>query len=530
MGYYSCQDLSASGWEAWTRYPDCPVSSFISLEKTELDATNDHVTAAAVQPDIKPSRLRWLEPGRVTSRRQTRKGSRFGTIKNEKNNMTAKHTDERNAKTHNLTVPPSMVRTEFGDLVQAVQYFNTCIYQDLLPIQELGPNPHIYTISPAQIQMGAFMPDHLRLSIICITLSHRINRTRNDDPGSYALVETFFQYRGILIRSLRDDIGVEYKRTSDIVIAGIMTLLLADTQQGASQNWRCHIDGLRKLIILRGGIRITSKSKSLEPLLLCFVLVTVIGNTTSPASDLCMAESHLEELDFILEKYGGGLFSFQMCPPQLFGEIVKINYLRMRAAAAAAAAAAESTNAEPCAASKSTKDLSQEVHEILNRIRCFSSAQWASSKPSAKEDWVLLGKIYQVAVAIYCISSLQSLLVLPPTSSFLRTCRCTYAHTLQTLIDEALLSPRIKRAVLWPLVMLGMEAANTVPEMRSFVAKTLPEMSRSMGTCVPLTAKGVLERFWASGGARWDACFERPYTFVTQIAVDISRILPLGEM
>lgn len=225
-----------------------------------------------------------------------------------------------------------------------------------------------------------------------------------------------------------------------------------------------------------------------------------------------MTGSHLDDLDFILAQYGGETFSFQMCPPPLFSEIVKINHLRMRAVKH------EATEAE---------DLSQDGHGILSRIDAFSPEQWAGSKPASKGDWVLLGNVYQAAVAIYCVSSLQSSSVLPQTSSLRARCT-THSQLLQELLNEALSSPRVKRFMLWPLVLLGVEAANGSAAMRTFVKKQLSEMSRHVGTYMPLTANNILERFWASGKTRWDACFDRPYAFVTQIAADVSRILPLS--
>lgn len=224
-----------------------------------------------------------------------------------------------------------------------------------------------------------------------------------------------------------------------------------------------------------------------------------------------MTNLHLDELDFILEQYGGEIFSFQMCPPSLFAEVIKINHLRLRAMKFGTARAG---------------DLSQEAYGILDCIDDFSPEQWANLKPSSKEDWMLLGNIYQAAVTLYCIFSLQSLSVLP-TAFSLRT-RCTkHGQLLQVLLDEALSSPRIKRFMLWPLVLLGMEAVNGSSTRRAFVQRQLPEMSRHVGTCVPLIAKGVLERFWSSGKTRWDDCFDRPYAFTTQIAVDTSRMMPL---
>jgi len=58
-------------------------------------------------------------------------------------------------------------------------------------------------------------------------LTHRINRTRSGRQ-SKALTETYYRYRGLAIRSLREDIDRACRRTSDVVLAGIMTLMLSD--------------------------------------------------------------------------------------------------------------------------------------------------------------------------------------------------------------------------------------------------------------------------------------------------------------
>lgn len=237
----------------------------------------------------------------------------------------------------------------------------------------------------------------------------------------------------------------------------------------------------------------------------------IIGNTTSPASDLAMTASHFNELDFILEQYSRGIFPFQMCPPPLFAEMIKINHLRMLA----------TKDEHP-----GVEALSQEAYGILSCIDSFSPEQWAEPKPASKGEWILVGSVYRAAVTLYCISSLQSLSVLPLSRS-MRAQRTTDAQLLQELLNEALSSPRIKRFMLWPLVVLGVEAVNGGLEMRDFVEKQLPELSRHVGTYAPLMAKGVLERFWASGETSWDACFHRPYAFATQIAVDLSRVLPM---
>jgi hypothetical protein len=66
-----------------------------------------------------------------------------------------------------------------------------------------------------------------------------------------------------------------------------------------------------------------------------------------------------------------------------------------------------------------------------------------------------------------------------------------------------------------------------VDEIRAFVVQALLALAHHSGSCVPLTAKQVLEAFWASGQTGWDACFARPYVFTGQIAVDTRRLYGL---
>jgi ABC-type phosphate transport system permease subunit len=60
-----------------------------------------------------------------------------------------------------------------------------------------------------------------------MTLSHRINRTANRSE-SKDLVHRFYFYWGHAVHSLNEHLDVVESRTSDMVIAGMMALLLAD--------------------------------------------------------------------------------------------------------------------------------------------------------------------------------------------------------------------------------------------------------------------------------------------------------------
>lgn len=225
-----------------------------------------------------------------------------------------------------------------------------------------------------------------------------------------------------------------------------------------------------------------------------------------------MADSHIEDVDVIVHHYGGKLFSFQMCPAPLFAEIVKINYLRVRAVGVAPAEAG-------CH--------SPEAHNILDRVRTFSSREWSETKPCSQDAWILLGDIYQAAVSLYCILSLQSPSVLPASPEIMAQCT-EHGRNLWERLDLALSSQATRFSMIWPLVVLGVQAVNDAAPMRAFVSEKLPEMSYHGGSDVPMVAKSVLEKFWDSGETRWDACFDRPYAFMTQLAVDMSQVVQAG--
>ncbi|KAI2622494.1 fungal-specific transcription factor domain-containing protein [Hypoxylon sp. NC1633] len=448
--------------------------------------------------DVKPTRLKWLAPGTVTSRSRGQRRQLTPPGKTEKsyNDMTSRAMSEPAHTAIDLTLLRFEMCLDPGLIAQGMEYFNSCIYQELLPTCELGPNPR-----------GPMSPDYLRFGMLCMILSHRINKMRNG-PQCKALAEKFYLYRGLALRSLSEHLNVEGRRTDDMVIAGILTILLIDIQQGASLNWRCHTEGLNRLIALRGGFRAFAGSSSLQSPLVCLWFVAVIGNTTCPASDLAMTSLQLDALEFLLQEYADSLFPFQMCPLPLFAEIIRTNHLRMQATSRDAF---------------KTKNISKEAYELLERVNDFSPEQWGQSKPSSKEDWMLIGSVYQAAVTLYCILSFQSLSILPTTPA-LRGCCATHAHRLHILLNEGLSSPKTKRSLLWPLVVLGVEAVHESAAMRAFVSRRLSDLGHDAGIYAPLTAKHVLETFWGSDEVHWDACFDRPYAFTTQIAVDTSGL------
>ena len=227
--------------------------------------------------------------------------------------------------------------------------------------------------------------------------------------------------------------------------------------------------------------------------------IGVIGNTTTPPADQIAASSHGHLIDFVGEIYGDGLFPVLPCPPSLFRNIIEINHLRSLAT-------------DPAC----VRDPLQSAAEaLLERISVFSPDQWSTANAAATchDEWLLLGRIYHSAVSLFGIAALQSAGLLRATP-LLDSTRAAHARVLFLLLRRAMRSHPIQKGMMWPFIVAGVEAASAGPADRAFVDEQLTELSRDLGTPVPLQAKPLFQRFWASGNVKWDDCFDRSHVFV----------------
>ncbi|OKL56122.1 hypothetical protein UA08_08707 [Talaromyces atroroseus] len=456
--------------------------------------------------DTKPLSLKWLVPGVVQSHDRRPRKRNVGNIPDA--------TAERSlANARGMAVSPrhmEMIVPAESDLVQATEYFNAYVGPSIQPVLEVVPEFGIPLISPAIFQKCLGCPSHIRHFMICTALGHRMN---HNGAQCNALERKYLHYRGLMIKSLRSDINVECTagRRGGYTIAGILALLLTDARQGASyQSWRHHLEGIRKIIKLRGGMRVSSGTVGIMPSLNLFMLTAVLGDTTSPASDLAILPAHLEDVEYMVNTHADENHAlYIMFPSPLFAGTAKTNYLRMRAAKDKSVEAGE---------------LAHEAYDILDVVLSFSPENWAKTKTKAlQKDCMLLGNLYKAAVALFCISSLQSVSALPMTPFLTRTC-AALSQQLQSFLGEALLSQKFERIIIWPLVVLGAEAVRGDAAMRDFVRKGLLEVSGYTGTITPRMAKSVVERFWASGKTRWDDCFDESYMFLGAHGIDCREL------
>lgn len=195
--------------------------------------------------DVKPVKWKWLEPGRVKSRRKRPEKGDPSKVPKVPQDVWDFATDM--LEDEGMSISRIELTTDLCALSQAVGYCtssqrlydgcrlmvsdNTCIYHELLPMEQLGSSPFIYPISAKHVQHSTKFPDYLRFHLVCTTLSHRMNRIRHADPNHRALAEAFYRYRGVVIQSLQRDKSLEGKQISDVFIAGIISLLLIDVSQ-----------------------------------------------------------------------------------------------------------------------------------------------------------------------------------------------------------------------------------------------------------------------------------------------------------
>ncbi|KAB5566158.1 fungal-specific transcription factor domain-containing protein [Coniochaeta sp. 2T2.1] len=460
--------------------------------------------------DKKP--LTWLAPGRVLSRnRKTRSKPtdqnavvRSEKEKGKKRGPIAKA--PRGIKQQTLLFFPGVQpRPDLCDMAEAAMYYNRAVYPDLVANQ-LAPNPFVVPVLELQK-----LPSPIQHALVAMALSHRIYRSAAplalpleacSDPMRKAWWSRLHRHRGLAISLMNEDIGKEETRASDETITTVLVFLIGELQQSISNQWRPHVNGIMALLKLRGGFdKLMQSAERLKPSLLALLLVIVTANTTSPADDQISLASSLELTNVVPSLYGLGIYPPFPCAQYLFHDMLRVNHLRAR-------------KADPFNSLEDIEHLSAEAQTILDHITAFSPQQWADSNASDfSSAWLLVGEIFHSALTLYCISSLQSISLLP-SSPELQTRRSEQRDRLMLLLAEGLEAQLLKKSLLWPLIVAGFEARDGSDIERKFVLRYLDDQSRELGSSQPLVAKAAFERFWSGGRTRWDECFDRPYAFL----------------
>ncbi|KAM0808354.1 putative Fungal-specific transcription factor domain-containing protein [Seiridium cardinale] len=489
--------------------------------------------------DKKP--LKWVTPGKVTSRTKRVKSS---SAKKDDKTWGPPHETTQEASVDSTsklivlkdgftdTIPRAEWSSDVSDVVQAIYYCklahipvvdwgancsapdNSWIFPSWDPIQKMAPNGWIIPL-PFDALHGAHPA--VRHTLTSCALEWRIHQVPTLGWGGNGAEQDIkhmktkiFHHRDIAIRALSDAVADEKRQTTDVTIISVLLFLLIDIRK-STNNWRQHYDGLTSMIQLRGGPKQFLRPALSFKVLIAYycmqvdmpsIFIGVLGNTTSPAYDLVSPSLHVEHIDMLAEAYGDGLFPTLLCPPELFLVMIRINALRSQAL--------ETPTPQ--------LSLGACADRIMEQIDSFSPQDWVESMPSCGPGLSLVATGYQSAVMVFCISSLQSVSVLPRSSSMQAT-KARHHQILMASLQEGLTSVQLKdsliKCMLWPLIVAGTELRFGSIADRDFIGRSLEHMCQNVGSSLPLLGNVLLKKYWDSDRLEWDECFDKPYAFVT---------------
>jgi hypothetical protein len=286
---------------------------------------------------------------------------------------------------------------------------------------------------------------------------------------------------------------------SDMTITSVVVFMSMDMQNSGSADWRLHAPIMKRLIDMRGGLmQLLKKVPYLSSTLVIYIIIATFANCCGPPLEHINITEPVEQFVEEVKEMYSMIFPYVLCPPELYLEIIRINRLRKDIATLVL------MGGDP--------DYTLAAHDLLQRVESFVPEDWAQAGEH-HDEWLLVGTVHQSATAVYCTMAMQSLAVLP-NSLEMDAMRSIHGERLLAGLRRMLKSARLKRFVLWPLSVAGVEAAYRDERTRYWIECQMLELSRFIGTSSPLKALTVLKRYWQKGVPGWDECFDRPYVFV----------------
>ena len=91
----------------------------------------------------------------------------------------------------------------------------------------------------------------------------------------------------------------------------------------------------------------------------------------------------------------------------------------------------------------------------------------------------------------------------------------SHGERLFVALKTAVSFPSVRKFMLWPLVVAGVEAAHHSIYEKDWVEEQLALLSKDAGSSSPLKAITVLKAFWIKERGSWDDCFDVPNAFIS---------------
>ncbi|KAK9419381.1 putative Fungal-specific transcription factor domain-containing protein [Seiridium unicorne] len=333
-------------------------------------------------------------------------------------------------------------------------------------------------------------------------------------------------------------------------------------QQSAYEDWRAHLEGARRIVQIRGGLKeIIRTNTYIKPLLAFFIAIDVMAATTAPSTHRCMYSATTMALHYW--EIEPGIFQSNLaismpCPEELFQVLILVNYLR---------------------AISSKKNLTSRRHAgtrmVLEKLQSFSAVQWAmkmkgfrgwkpsgdgvdfdttasehgetSSPPTAKgprsqgttpisskpsptlkreasdtpeptaqitDLWLNIGIVYRSAVLLYAIRTLIADLSEDKDILFTKDSphlnlealclehRRALVECLTPIFSDATNAHQFGKLVYFPMFVCGMELGSADKEVQDFVAQGLETVGTACGTLGPISAADELRGYWAASAEK----------------------------
>lgn len=144
---------------------------------------------------------------------------------------------------------------------------------------------------------------------------------------------------------------------------------------------------------------------------------------------------------------------------------------------------------------------------------------------SMMSGWLSIAEIYHAAVTLYCLGSLAPLTEFIQSVSSISQARIASYSSIKSHLIKIFSATdgtaQMRKLLLWPLVISGIETGSDDGSFRLFITAQLNWMSSALGTFAPIEARQFLESHWRSVDScplpqkePWDSMFDKHFVFV----------------
>ncbi|ETS82902.1 hypothetical protein PFICI_04778 [Pestalotiopsis fici W106-1] len=447
-------------------------------------------------------------------------------------------------------------------IFEGLDYFNKMICPDLVSL-ESHFNPY-----KVNIQTVDRIPDIYVKVLVSVASFHRLMSYGPEPTPSSALVQRdadVFALRVEALQGLNEKLSMPEEQTSDATLLCVLSLMVASIQASAYTEWRAHLEGARRIIQMRGSLKkIISVNPYFKPVLTFFMLIDVIGSTTTPSTHKDMPVACNMAMQYWDIEPGVLQFVATTCipvPDVLFRVITLVNYLRTIANKPSLRAKRRSgtkmaiqkvmdfsptdystimRNFNGWATSGKEVSFSEEPklapstssRDPRGSSTSSSPATDSPSQKPAHDLWLGLGVMYRAATLLYALRTLVvdsedgTAHLLPAEISVsvesLRqeTFELLYGALVPVFADPVSMH-QIGKLIMWPLFMLGMETDLRDENLRGFVTSGFSSLSLALGTLGPIGVINALEVKWnidaergPSTQVKWDDYFQGREDFI----------------